>query len=175
MKRIDSGLGEMRALAIDPGGPRFGFAVLEGRDRLIDWGLRKIKDGKTSRGIRAVVDLIERYQPDALVLEEVRDKHAGRSPRVRRLVTSIEALGAERKIRTHCFTRSRMRAVFLQDGAFSKAEIAGVIADRLPVLSLSLPPVRKPWMSEDHRVNIFEAVALAMTFFDFEEKRAGRI
>ena len=163
----------MRVVAIDPGGQRFGFAVLEGRDQLIDWGLRKFPGGRTARGMRRVVEVVDLYDPDVIVIEDVSSKHAGRSPRTRRLVKAVVELGARLGIPTHSFSRSGIRATFLQSGAFSKEEISAVIVKRFPILALRLPPIRKPWMHEDHRVNIFEATALALTFFDREGKGGG--
>jgi Holliday junction resolvasome RuvABC endonuclease subunit len=162
---------EVRVIAIDPGGSRFGFAVLEGENRLIDWGLRKTRRRKKANGIRRVIELLERYQPDALVVEDVSSKHAGRSPRIRRLVKAVVALGAERRIPTYSFPRSQIRAVFLQSGAFTKEEIAAAVAKRFPALDVRLPPKRRPWMSEDARIYLFEAAALALTFFNHEERR----
>ncbi len=160
----------VRVLAIDPGGAKFGFAVFEGEDRLVDWGLRRIRPGRKGDGVGRVVELLDCYRPDALVVEDVSSKHAGRSPRIRRLVRAVFRLGSKRGIPTYSFPRARIRAAFLQVGAFTKEEIAAAIADRFPVLALRLPPKRRPWMSEDNRINLFEAAALALTFFDFEEK-----
>jgi RNase H-fold protein (predicted Holliday junction resolvase) len=77
---------DVRVVAIDPGGQRFGFAALEGQDRLIGWGLRKFPGDRTPHGIRRVLEVVEFYKPDAIVTEDVSSKHAGRSQRTRRLV-----------------------------------------------------------------------------------------
>jgi Holliday junction resolvasome RuvABC endonuclease subunit len=161
----------VRVIAIDPGGAKFGFAVFEGEERLIDWGLRRLPQGRRADRTRRLIELLDYYRPDALVVEDVSSKHAGRSPRIRRLVKSVFRLGVKRKIPTYSFPRAGIRAAFLQVGAFTKEEIAAAIADRFPVLALQLPPKRRPWQSEDNRINLFEAAALALTFFDFEEKR----
>ena len=34
------------------------------------------------------------------------------------------------------------------------------------------PPPRKPWMSEDRRMGLFDAAALALVFFQSFDKRA---
>ena len=39
------------------------------------------------------------------------------------------------------------------------------IVERLPELTPWRPPFRKPWMSESHRASIFDAAALALTYF----------
>ena len=47
----------------------------------------------------------------------------------------------------------------------NKNEIARFIAARFPELARSLPPERKPWMSEDSRMAIFDAAAFAFASF----------
>lgn len=47
-------------------------------------------------------------------------------------------------------------------GTANKHDIAVAIADRFPELAPRLPRVRKPWMSEDYRMSIFDAVGLAL-------------
>jgi len=37
-----------------------------------------------------------------------------------------------------------------------------------------LPRFRKPWMSEDYRMSIFDAVALAIAFFQFQKEKRAR-
>src|SRR5207249_4491100 len=59
---------EKRVLAVDPTSRGFGFAVLEGPDRLLDWGLVHARTDKRARTLEAVADLLERYRPDVLVL-----------------------------------------------------------------------------------------------------------
>jgi hypothetical protein len=40
-----------------------------------------------------------------------------------------------------------------------------LIATRFPQLARSVPPERKPWMSEDSRMAIFDAAAFALASF----------
>jgi hypothetical protein len=47
----------------------------------------------------------------------------------------------------------------------TKHRLAETIARRIPGLQLYVPPVRKPWMSEDARMGIFDAAALASVYF----------
>jgi hypothetical protein len=87
----------------------------------------------------------------------------------------LAVFGSE--IRTsRAFTRplkSRRRAIatrcpcnfFSPLGVRNKNEIARFIAARFPELARSLPPERKPWMSEDSRMAIFDAAALAFASF----------
>jgi Holliday junction resolvasome RuvABC endonuclease subunit len=119
-----------------------------------------------------LVELLNRYEPGALVVDDANGERSRRSLRARRLVELAARLAADRRIPRRRFSRSRVRAAFLQTGAFTKHQIAATIAERLSVLQLFMPPVRKPWMSEDYRMPIFDAVALAFTYFDLERKRA---
>ena len=49
---------------------------------------------------------------------------------------------------------------FIPDSQGTKHMLAEIIAKRFPEeLGSRLPPKRKPWMSEDFRMNIFDAVA----------------
>jgi len=47
-----------------------------------------------------------------------------------------------------------------------KHPIASILADRYQEeLAPRLPPFRKPWMSEDERMAMFDAAALAVAYF----------
>ena len=58
-----------------------------------------------------------------------------------------------------------MKQAFSESGASNKYEIAVAIANRFPELAPRLPRFRKPWMSEDYRMSIFDAVGFAVSFF----------
>ena len=55
-----------------------------------------------------------------------------------------------------------MMKAFFADGKGTKHTLAQIIARRFPEeLGHRLPPKRRPWESEDYRMGIFDAVALA--------------
>ena len=56
-------------------------------------------------------------------------------------------------------------------GASTKHQIATVIAEKLPDLASWLPPLRKLWMPEDYRMNVFDAASFAFAYFHFENLR----
>lgn len=162
---------QRRVLAIDPTTKGFGFAILEGPESLIDWGVKEVKDNKDARCLKQIADLIRRYEPDVIVVEDVTAKSCRRCPRVRLLIRDTFKLALEKKIKIHSVSRRAVRAAFSRFGARTKHEIAGAIAKRLPELAFRRPPYRKPWMSEDDRMSIFDAAAFALTFFYSENKR----
>jgi hypothetical protein len=59
-------------------------------------------------------------------------------------------------------TRESVRRLFAPTGT-TKFEIALAITKTFPELASRLPRKRKPWMSEDERMNLFDAVAFALT------------
>jgi Holliday junction resolvasome RuvABC endonuclease subunit len=71
----------------------------------------------------------------------------------------------KREVKVRSFSRAKVKQAFSESGASNKHEIATTIAGRFPELAPRLPRFRKPWMSEDYRMSIFDAVALGVTFF----------
>ena len=162
---------EIRVLAIDPTTSGFGFVVLEGRERLIDWGVKEVAGEKRSSCLRAIASLMNRYQPDLVAVESPIMGKSRRCERVRELIGSIVKLAIERRVRTRAISRAQVREVFIQEGARTKHEIATAITVRLPELAPRLPRFRQPWMPEDGRMAIFDALAIALTFYELNAKR----
>jgi hypothetical protein len=155
-----------RLLAIDPITRGFGFAVLDGPDLLVDWGLRGTKPGPEThetRSLRELDKLIALYRPDRLVVEDWRDARSRRGPRCQRLLERIIERGEKQDVPTSRVSVARLRRAFAPHR--TKYQIALAVAQRFPELAARLPPVRKPWMSEKPQMGIFDAVALALAFY----------
>ena len=62
------------------------------------------------------------------------------------------------------------RVQILKKGPIDRAEKltkhqrAQAVIERFPVLAQKLPPKRKPWESEDYRMSMFAAAALAVAY-----------
>jgi len=162
---------DKRVLAVDPSTRGLGFAVLEGPDRLIDWGVKETKNDKKRKSLKLIDDLIGLYQPRVIVVEDYAAKGSRRCGRVRELINDISKLAVKRNVKVRSFSRLKVKQVFAESGATNKYEIAVAIAKRFPELAPRVPRFRKPWMSEDYRMSIFDAVGLGVTFF-FNRKRA---
>jgi len=156
---------DIRALAIDPSTRGFGFAILEGPNRLIDWGVKETKTDKQKRALESIAELIDFYQPAVLAVEDSSGKGSRRCGRVGRLIDRIEKLAVKNNVKVRRFSRLEVKKTFAEVGAKNKYEIALVIARRFPELQPRLPRFRKPWMSEDYRMSIFDAVAFANAYF----------
>ncbi|MDA2925808.1 hypothetical protein MYX78_01015 [Acidobacteria bacterium AH-259-G07] len=157
-------------LAVDPITRGFAFAIMEGSDVLVDSGIKHVRQDKHTRCLKRIAELLEHYQLDAVIVEDYTGKGSRRCLRVQRLIRAIDNLAAQRRIATYSFSREKVRNTFSRFGAVNRYEIATVIADHLPQLAPRLPPPRKLWMTEDDRMSIFDAVALALTFFHFKNK-----
>lgn len=167
---MSRGTGDKRVLAIDPASRGFGFAVLEGPKGLIDWGVKSARVDKDKRCLKLIEDLIERYEPDMIVVEDHVAKGSRRCRRVQQLIEGILILAGKRKIMARSYSRRMVKKVFSQSGAKNKHQIATAIAKQFLELAPRVPPYRKSWMSEDYRMSIFDAVALALTFFENKRK-----
>ena len=155
-----------RVLAIDPTPMGFGFALMEGPDLPVDWGVKEASGTeKNAACLKLISDLIRRYEPDVLLLEDCRRKGSRRCERVRSLIEDIASAAFESGIRVRRISRLEVREAFSASGAQTKQEIAKAIAGRVSGLDLRVPPYRQRWMPEDYRMAIFDAVALALAFY----------
>src|SRR6266481_8785317 len=114
----------IRVLAIDPSTRGFGFAVLEGPNRLIDWGVKETKKNKNARSLKLIENLIDRYLPSVIVVEDYAGKGSRRCRRIQGLINDISKLAAKRKIKVRSFSRIKVKQTFSASGASNKQDIA---------------------------------------------------
>lgn len=158
-----------RVLAVDPTSKGFGFAVLEGPGGLIDWGVKHLRGDREHRNRRClekVAALIIRYQPDVLVVERADVAGCRRWPRALQLISDVIALGTAHGLRIRRVSRRGVQRCFSMARPATKRQVAVAIAQKFPELEPYLPPVRKPWMSEDARMGIFDAVAFGLASYE---------
>ena len=149
-----------RVLAIAPSYRGFGFAMMDG-DALVDWGVSMVTKDKNVRCLSKVESFLDHYQPDLMAMENY--AHSRRSPQIRTLVRQITKLAASRDIRVKLFTRGQINRAFCANDRGSKNALAEAVAKRFPdELGFRLPPKRRPWMSEDYRMDIFDAAAFGL-------------
>jgi hypothetical protein len=152
-----------RILAIAPSTRGFGYAVLEGQKMLVNWGVKSVKGDKNAGSINEVEKMIAHYGPEIMVLEDTATKESRRCPRIQALTKRLVALAEGRSIKVALFSRKQVLRTFFADGCGTKHALAEIIAERFPEeLGFRLPPKRRAWMSEDSRMDIFDAVALAL-------------
>lgn len=146
-------------LALDTTSEGFAFAVLQGSETLLDWACSEVSKKKSEAWRERVDKLLARYVPDLLVLPDVEDSRRGRW--AKRFTLDMESLAHERGIAVRRVSRREAQEMFADSGT-TKYEIAVAIASLFPELEPRLPRQRKPWMSEDKRMSIFDAMSFAL-------------
>jgi hypothetical protein len=144
--------------------------LLEGPSQLIDWGVSHSGKDKYTWCLTRIARLIDLYHPEIIVFENTAGSGSRRTARVRQLLMEIQALAMNRDILTRRYSRSELRHAFSQVRARTKYQIAKAIVSSFPELASRLPPFRKPWMCEDDRMSIFDALGLALAMFHFEHR-----
>jgi hypothetical protein len=150
-----------RVLAVDPVSRGVGFAVLEGNDNLIDWGIKTTGQADNAKSARVIDKLIDRFRPDVLVLEDWDSAGSRRCGRVETLLDRIAAKEGKRVL-VRLVTQRDIRAIGSLPLTSTKQGRASFLAERFPELQAYLPPVRKTWMPEDDRMAIFDALSFAV-------------
>ena len=150
-----------RVLGLSLSSRGFGYAVLEGLDTLADWGVKSISGDKNTGTIAKVKEQVDDYRPDVVAIEDTVGTH--RSARTQSLTRRIVHAIRGRDVTVLLFRREHVRRTFLSEGRRTKHALAERVAEKFPEeLGFRLPPKRRPWMSEDHRMAIFDAVAVGL-------------
>jgi hypothetical protein len=150
--------------------------LFEGPLSPIDWGVKEVRGRrKHSRCVARIATILDRYQPDIFVLQDTSPTGTRRAQRVTNLNAAIAALGASRAIPVYAYSREEVRIAFGELGLPNKHSMAEMIAKHIPAFERYVPPPRKPWMSEDARMGLFDAAALALVFFQKASGSEGQV
>ncbi len=148
-------------LALDLHPLSFGFAMFEGPDELIDWGIKNFRNGvnavKVPMNVKLAL-LLDQYGPDVVVIKEPM------TVTLKRMVRTIVTLAQTRRIPVRLISSTSVRKAFADDNR-NKYQIATVIAARYPELSPRLGPRRRLWQAEQYSMSIFDAAALGLAYF----------
>jgi hypothetical protein len=153
-------------LAVYPNTRGFAFVLFESPLSPIDWGVKEMRGRrKQGRSVASLGTILDRYQPDIMVLQDTSLTGTHRAKRVTKLNAAFAALAPGRSIPVYAYSRDVVRSEFEYLGAPNKQIMAQVIAKHIPAFERYVPPPRKPWMSQDARMGLFDAAALALVFF----------
>jgi hypothetical protein len=156
----------VRILAIAPLSRGLGYAVMEGPDQLVACGNKAVLRNKNAGALAWVKKFVQFYQPDVLVLPDVQAKDTRRAKRIKTLHKQMVAWAGKRELKVRLVSNTQVRIQLLQEAKATKQAVAEVLAKHFPVeLASRLPPKRRPWMSEDPRMDIFDAVGYAAGFW----------
>lgn len=155
-----------RVLAISLSSRGFGYACLEGRSRLVDYGSKAFYERfKNVWLLGKAAKLVQRNAPDILVLQDISAKDKARSKRVRELHRQLMALSKEQGIKMVKRSGKQVRLALLNDEQATKHELATHVAAVFPdELGSRLPPKRRSYDNEHPRMDYFDAAGLAVAF-----------
>jgi hypothetical protein len=154
-------------LAVHPNVRGLAYVLCEGPLAPVDWGMRRaLGPQKNTFVLDHVRRLVDHWQPDLLIIEDCLGAGSRKRDRIRRLHRLIRNYAEGQALETSAFSRQDVRKCFDVVGAQTRYEIATAIAARVPAFSTRLPRQRtKPWENEDQRLMLFDAAALALTYF----------
>ena len=150
--------------------------LFEGPLAPLDWGIAEARGKEKRETLLARIDALfagvdehgpvfAQYQPNVIVLQDMSERGTHRPHRIRHLNEAIVEIAERYGFPVLFFSRAEVRQSFAYMEAVTKDTIAAAIAKHIPAFERFLPPPRKLWNSEDARMGIFDAAALALTFF----------
>ena len=147
----------LRLLAIDLSAKGFGFALLDRRLGLLDWGFCVVRSADDESFTKRILSKIDRGRPTALVVENFAPVK-GRENALRRRDLVMQ-IASERHMGMCHVSRTLVRRVL---GVSTMAESARVLVERFPELQSRMPRAREGWRNEDERMHIFDALSFAV-------------
>lgn len=154
-----------RILAIDPFHKGFGYAVFEPPLHLVASGVARVEDEKHPSAVARFEELLTDFLPSTVVLEDANAPGARRRHKAQGLIEAVSKLARGRGVTVATVSRTAVIECFALPGErTTKYKIAKWLAEAFPVLAPKLPLPRKLWQSEDERMSIFDALALAVTY-----------
>tara|TARA_R110002124_G_scaffold243235_1_gene408322 strand:+ start:33157 stop:33654 length:498 start_codon:yes stop_codon:yes gene_type:complete len=158
-----SGVKPSRVLGLHPTARGFGWVVFEGVFKPVDWGLVCARGHKNAVCVRRLKQLLDRFEPEVLVLEAFDPDTTRRARRIARLGAAMLRLADARGVESVIYHRAYIGAAFAEVKATTRREIAEAVASHLEPFRHRLPPRRRPWESEDAREALFAAAAVVLT------------
>ena len=156
---------KIRILAIALTARGFGYCVMENQV-ILESGNKGVEGNKNSQSVFKIEKLLKQFLPSVFVLQDVNAAGCRRAPRIKTLHRQIIELAASRKIKVSLFSGKMLRIALVGDVKGTKHEMAEFLAKKYPIeLAGKLPPKRRLWENEDGRMDMFDAVGLAVVFW----------
>jgi len=152
-------------LAVHPTSKGFGWVLFEGPLTPVDWGIASAKTNKSAQCVARFKQLLDQYQPAALVLEKFDEEDSRRGERIRELAHTMHGFANNREMDTPVYSRAEVSTTITGNAKANRHAVASAVVERLPVLRHRLPEARKLWQSEDNRQSLFDAAALGITHY----------
>jgi hypothetical protein len=155
---------QIRVLAIALTARGFGYCVMENQ-LILESGNKGVEGNKNSQSVSKIEKLLKQFLPSVLVLQDVNAAGCRRAPRIKALHRQVIELATSRKIKVSLVSGKLLREMLLGDAKGTKHEMAEFLAEKFHAeLAGKLPPKRRAWENEDGRMDMFDAVGLAVVF-----------
>src|SRR5258707_10941929 len=112
-------------LAVYPNTRGFAFVLFEGPLSPIDWGVKEMRGRrKHSRCVARIATILDRYQPDILVLQDTSPTGTRRARRIINVNAAVATLAANRAIPVYAYSREEVLSAFGYFGVSNKHSMA---------------------------------------------------
>lgn len=154
-----------RVLGIYPNSYGFGFALMQGALTVIDKGMMKIKPACNTEAMGKIKELIAKYEPERIILEDFESNRSFKSPRIKQLIRSVQSYLKAKDIPASLYSREQIRLVFEIWNAKTRYQIAEVIARNIPKLKMLFFDKPKYPKSEAYSSALFDAVSICICHY----------
>jgi hypothetical protein len=113
---------------------------------------------------KRLAGLIEQFHPSAVILRRLHYSEGRSGGQSEAMLHRVQKLLQSYRVPLRFVNAGAIKEYFAESG-FAKYAIATELATRFPELAPQLPPKRKSWQSEDYRMSIFGAAALAVAYW----------
>lgn len=145
---------EVRVVGLDPTSRGWVFAVVETSIGLVDHGLLRVRSAEAWR--EHALAVVRRFDADALAIADPdRSRFRREALAVLRLVQDLHVTKEIPVVTVDVYAHRRRLKLP------TKRHAAEHLVSKYPELAGRMPRQRKPWMSEDWSMNVFDALLVA--------------
>jgi len=158
-----------RILAIAIRSQRLGYAVLDGSNKLLDWGMvfyRRNGGKQVATTAKRISSLLELYAPSAIVIEQSELQQVRNVAGLRLLSKLLRREAARQSVKYHATKQLDVRKAFRSFDAKSKDDVAATLAHMFPEVAYKLPQRRRVWESEHSIMPMFDAISVGVSYWE---------
>jgi hypothetical protein len=153
-----------RIFAVEIRSRKVGYAIVEGDNNLLDWGVRTFLNPEDSSSHRRLAVLFALFRPSMILLSDISKRDRRREHAARALIHLVAIEAESLSISIELVSKDSIRSFFNGAGHLTKHEMARVIVTIFPELAWHLPRQRKAWQSESPSQIVFDALALLIFY-----------
>jgi hypothetical protein len=140
-----------------------GYAAFQGPERLLDFGVTNFRTAES--GVLRFLALLELLRPTLIVIRKITPESRRNCTATKNLVQSVKRECRLRSIQIVFISEARLHRQFRRRGTPNKQSDAALLASQFPELDWRVPPPRKTWQHEHRNMPVFDAVAVALSYF----------